>query len=698
MLTVRLFIYGVPALLAALVLAAFVNATQLVARKKNEFNFGTIAEPTKLNPLQSSDNAASEVEGLIFEGLVKLNEKLDIAPHLAKSWEQNQTTTIYFRTPDDALAAERVLREAADSWAVWTLQDVSVEGSKLILGLSMPGMDGSRSIVASLDAASLTPVVTVRADLSGNARKTLEKFRLRHPAVIIERVWFDYDSAFEISVVGDVVETERILREFLKTSGDEKAAVAISDRRDFLAEPALRFQLRDDVRWQDGAPFTSRDCAFTYDCIMSEEVASPRKADYDLIQKVEAPGPHEFIVTYRIPYSPALLSWTIPLLPAHILEDKPQEWWAKTFNRNPVGTGPFKFDSWKTNEYVRLVRNPVYWGGGPWLDAFIFRVIPDPAVLRLAFETRQLDIYELYLSPWALSTFRNDPRFTVLTVPKLSYSYIGWNLRKEMFQDVRVRRAFAHAVNVPEIVEHVLYGTGVQSTGIFIPEFWFADPDIEPIPYDPQRSRELLDEAGWKVGPGGIRVKDGRRLAFKLITNQGNEIRKDIATLVQDDLRQVGADVSIEIYEWAVFIERFIKKLEFEANVLGWVTPPNYDEFQLWHSSQIGIDQMNHPGYQSPEADRLIVELRQEYDRTKIKALASKLQRLIYKDQPVLFVNSFQDPYPIWKDSFRIRRKTDHGWIDTPFEVVTGTWYYFADGYYRPEFESQLPPATEIVE
>ncbi len=475
--------------------------------------------------------------------------------------------------------------------------------------------------------------------MSGNARKILEQLKAARQDLLIERQWFDFDSAFEVTIAGDAATIETAIQDFLKTTGDAKAAVMRNETRTFLAEPILRFELRADVRWHDGAPFTSADCVFTYDALMSEEVASPRKSSYDLIQKVEAPTPYEFVVTYRKPYSPALLSWGMGLLPEHILKGKDQKWWAANFNRKPIGTGAFKFDSWKTNEYLRLVKNTDYWDVGPWLDAFVFRTMPDPTTLRLAFETHQLDIFELVLTPWAIKSFKNDPRFQVESAPALAYSYIGWNLRRDMFKDVRVRTALAHAVNVPQLIEFVNYGNGRQSTGIFIPQFWFADSTIKPIAYDVEKAKQLLDEAGWKVGKDGIREKDGQKLEFKIITNQGNDVRKDIATLVQDSMRVIGVKVTIEIYEWAVFISRFINKHEFDANVLGWQTPPDWDVYEVWHSSQTGPDQLNHVGYKSPEADRLINELREEYDRDKIKELASKLQRRIYEDQPVMFLN-----------------------------------------------------------
>lgn len=697
MRTIRLFIYGVPLALVLLLVAAFVNSTRLTQHKKNEFTYASIGEPTKLNPIQSTDQSASEVEAMIFEGLLTLDEKLELTPSLASEYEEYQITTFIFRSAEAAAAAEETLNAARSSWEEWTLTSIQREGDRLTLRQELPGFRKSEAIAASLDGDSLVSLETFRVDLGDGARETLQKFRETNPEVTIEREWFDYNLAFEITV-RDELEAGKRLREFVESLGIAEAGVRSLSRRNLLAEPVLRFKLHENVRWHDGVPFTSADCVFTYECLVDEQVASPRKADFDSILSVQAPTPHEFIVKYRTPYSPAILSWTMLLLPKHVLEGKSQEWWSANFNRHPIGTGPFKFDSWKTNEFVRVVRNPDYWRPGPWLDAVVFRSMPDPTVLRLAFETHQVDLYEAVLSPWAVRSYRDDPRFTTLTVPSMSYSYLGWNMRKPIFQDVNVRRALAMALDVESIIKYLYYGIGQRSTGILIPEMWFANHDMTPLPYDPEQARRLLDETGWIPGPDGVRQKNGERLSFKIITNQGNDVRKDIATLAQDSFRRIGVEVTIEIYEWAVFIERFIKKHEFESTVLGWITPPNWDQYQVWHSSQTGPDQLNYTNYRNPEADRIIEALREEYDRDEIARLASELQQMIYDEQPMLFLISGQSPMVIWKDTLRIRRKDEEGhWIDTPFAVAPGSWYQFIPETYRTDYAESLPKETEVV-
>jgi ABC-type transport system substrate-binding protein len=363
----------------------------------------------------------------------------------------------------------------------------------------------------------------------------------------------------------------------------------------------------------------------------------------------------------------------------------------QNFNRTPIGTGAFKFAEWRTNEFLRVERNPdCFDAPGPWLDGIVYRFMPDQLTLRLAFETHQVDFWSA--EPWTVTAFVDDPRFEVFTSPSSSYTYIGWNLNRPLFQDPLVRRALAHAVDVPSMVRYILYGHGLQSTGIFTPQMWFFDPSITPLAHDLEKARQLLADAGWKPGADGILEKNGQRFSFTLITNNGNEVRRDIATLAQDGLKKLGIEVKVELYEWAVFLKNHINKRDFDAMVLGWSLGNSYDQFQIWHSSQANPEQLNVVGYKNPKADRLLDDIRQEYNREKIIQMAADLQRTIYDDQPYLFLYVPEGTSVMWKDAYRIRRPDGRGgWIDSPVEMTKAGWAYWSDWFYRPEFADRLP-------
>ena len=686
----RWFIYGFPIFLLLLIAVSFWNSASLTSDKKNEMSLGVLGEPSTLNPIQQADGAASQVAGSIFNGLLKYNQDLEIIGDLAESWSLDQTTTLVFRNEDSAIAAKSQLESLRAEWIAWTLDAVKQSGRELLLHFTEPGLESSEKIVSLLPANALAPMATLRVEVKENAADTLQRLIKALPDGSLLRVWVESGAAFEISadpaLKGDI-------EKWLTANGG--GTVQIGDPISFFAEPQVVFKLRKNVRWHDGAPFTSRDAAFTYRAIMDDATASPRKPDFDLILKVETPDEHTFRVTYRKPYSPALESWMISLLPAHLLEGKPTTWWTQNFNRTPVGTGAFRFAQWKTNEFIRVERNPDYFDApGPWLDGIVYRFMPDQLTLRLAFETRQVDFWGA--EPWTVNAFVNDPRFQVFTSPTSSYTYIGWNLKRPLFQDPLVRRALAHAVDVPSMVRFILYGHGLQSTGLFTPQMWFFNPDIKPFAYDPEKARALLAEAGWKPGPDGILQKNGERFSFTLITNNGNEVRRDIATLTQDGLKQLGIEVKVELYEWAVFLKNHINKGDFDAMVLGWSLGNGYDQFQIWHSSQTNPEQLNVVGYKSEKADRLLDDIRQEYNREKIIRMAGDLQRTIYEDQPYLFLYVPEGTSVMWKDAYRIRRPDGKGsWIDSPVEMTKAGWAYWSEWFYRPEFADRLPPTPQ---
>ena len=633
MRTLRIFLFGIPAVLLVLLATAFVNATFLSVAKKNEMSIGTLGEPSTLNPIQQADSASTQVGGLIFNGLIKYNKDLEIVGDLATTWELSQETTFRFATEEEALKALAVLnlkRSGQDGVTSrggssnWPITGILTTGPNLVITLSQPGLNDSEDIAQALTGGDL--------------------HALPFPS--------------------------------LEPGGKERA---------FKAEPIIRFTLRDGVRWHDGATFTSADVAFTWRALMNEKVASPRRADFDLVDSVETPDPLTVIVRYKKPFSPALPNWMTAILPEHILGKLDPAKWPEAYNRAPIGTGPFKFGEWKTNEFIRLKKNPDYFLGSPWLDSVVFHVLPDPLTLQLAFQTRQVDFWNV--DPWAVKGLQGDPRFDLFSAPGNVYNYVGWNLRRPMFRDLKIREALAQAVNVPQMIKYILYGRGVQSTGIFTPRMWFFDPSVKPLPYDPQTARKLLDEAGWIPGPDGIRMKDGKRFSFTLLANNGNEVRRDIATLVQDDLKQVGIEVKVEIYEWAVLLKRFVNKGEFDAIVLGWGLGYDFDQFTIWHSSQTHPEELNFVGFSDPKVDQLLTELRQEYSRPEIIRIAGELQQTIYRKQPYLFLFVPESTEVMWKGAYRLRHPGPDGtWIDEPVRMTKAGWSYDMEWFYRPEY------------
>jgi ABC-type transport system substrate-binding protein len=211
-------------------------------------------------------------------------------------------------------------------------------------------------------------------------------------------------------------------------------------------------------------------------------------------------------------------------------------------------------------------------------------------------------------------------------------------MRREPFNDPRVRRALGMAIDVDKVIQYVLFGQGEPITGPFPKQTDYYNAGVKPLPYDPQGALKLLEEAGWRRNQEGWLEKNGKRLQFTLITNSGNELRKAILTVAQDAWKQIGIDVRTDLLEWAVFIQERVNKLDFDALILGWSMGIEPDLYQLWHSSQTQPYQLNFVGFKNEAADDLIIKIRQEYDHDQQVAYCHRLHEIIAREQPYTFL------------------------------------------------------------
>ena len=223
------------------------------------------------------------------------------------------------------------------------------------------------------------------------------------------------------------------------------------------------------------------------------------------------------------------------------------------------------------------------------------------------------------------------------------YRYIGYNLNRELFQDRRFRWALAHAVPVQKIIDEVFMGLATPTAGPFLPGSSASDASLKPVPYDLDKARQLLDEAGWKDTDGdGVRdmtIHDVRVPArFDLMIYADAPSYRTIAEIIKESCRKIGVEVLISPTKWALMLQKLNKK-EFDAVMSGWALPWRSDPFQVWHGSQADVpDSSNHCAYRNPQVDRLIDELRVTMDRQKQIDIYHQIHRLIYDDQPCTFL------------------------------------------------------------
>jgi len=399
------------------------------------------------------------------------------------------------------------------------------------------------------------------------------------------------------------------------------------------------FHLRRDAKWHDGVPFTSRDVLYTYNVIVDPKTPTAYADDFKQVKAISAPDEHTIKVTYSYSFAPALASWTMYMLPAHLLEGK--DITKSSLARNPVGTGPYRFKKWIAGQKIVLESNHEYFEGRPYIDHYIFNIILDNSTMYMELKAGSIDLMGLTPVQYARQATSRQftARFNKYRYPAAAYVYMGYNLRHPLFRDKRVRQALTAAINKEELIQGVLFGMGQIAHGPLAPGRWAYNPHIRDIAYNPRHAAQLLAEAGWKgKNSTGILVKDGKPFSFTVLTHQGNQQRLLAAQIIQQRLKFVGIDMKIRVVEWATFLKEFVDKGNFEAIMLAWTITPDPDMFDIWHSSKTKPGELNFIGYKNDEVDRLLVEGRSTFDIEKRKRAYFRIQEILADEQPYTFL------------------------------------------------------------
>lgn len=410
----------------------------------------------------------------------------------------------------------------------------------------------------------------------------------------------------------------------------------------------LTFHLRDDVFWHDGVKTTAYDVAFTYGRVSDPATGFPNPGYWTYYDT----GPDGMVVVDSFTVKVGLErhvdfmdAWrATAIMPRHLLGDVPADG-LRTHPYNeqcPVGNGPFVFVEHRPDESWTFARNPAFpagLGGPPYLERLVYRVIVDQSTLLTELLTEGIDVYSAPSPDQAPAILASD-EVELLAFPFRQFTFVAWNNRVPQLSDARVRRAMALATDRQSIVDALLGGYG-DVANASVPTFhWASDPSLaRALPHDPDAARRLLDEAGWidRDGDGVRENEDGVRLAITLKSNDGNQLRRDIAELLQAQLARVGVEIRPEIVEWNALIDQLLNRKDYEAAVFGWVADFRIDDTDLFHSERIdGASALS--GTHNPEIDRMLDTLQVILDREEALPHWHAYQRLIMEEQPYLFL------------------------------------------------------------
>ena len=447
----------------------------------------------------------------------------------------------------------------------------------------------------------------------------------------------------------------------------------------------LTFHLRNDLYWHDGVKTTAYDVKWSYDMVRHPETGFPNTAFWTHYGDAEAVDSFTFRVKME-PHADYMDPWRAFMpAPKHVLEGTaPAELRNHPFaTARPVGNGPFRFVSRQPGQNWTFAANerfPAELGGRPYADRLVYRVIPEPTTLLTELLTGRIDYY---IAPPAeqAEQIESSPNARILSFRDRAFVIIGWNERRALFKDVRVRRALTMALDRPSIVQAVRRGYADVANSTVPGFYWQHDPQAgADLKYDPEAAKRLLAEAGWtdRDGDGTIENAQGQPFRFTLYTNQGNRERQDITEIVQAQLAQVGIQAQPQIQEWGALLDRLQtpETRDFDAVVVGWVT-----EFRIDDSDLFSCDKLDEPfqwvGYCDPQTERYLDTLPKIADRDAARPLWQQYQRKIAHDQPYTFL------------FFQQRLEGVHERLRNVRPDARGDWVGVSKWYLRPDMRNR---------
>jgi len=393
---------------------------------------------------------------------------------------------------------------------------------------------------------------------------------------------------------------------------------------EFVDDSTIVFQIRQGVRFHDGSYLTADDVAFS----LNRTAEAPAVGIITgMIEEAVVTGDYEVTVTTEFPFVAMLLhlSHTAASIVSQEVVERLGE---DEHTLNPIGTGPFMFESQVAGDRMDFVRFDDFSsvvpglpeGQLPAVERITFRVIPDPSVRTIELETGAAHIV-FDVGATEVQRIRDNPDLTMHEIPNFSLnSWLGFNTQHAPFDDIRVRQAIAYAIDIEAIVEVAWAGLGFVGRSV-LPSTVPGFVEFPITPHDPARALELLAEAG---------LEDGFETDIWL--NEGNAMRADAATMIQAQLAPLGIDVTINIYEWATLLPATAAG-EHQMSIMGWNIPtgdPDYGVFPLYHSSNIGADNRTH--LNDPRVDDLLERSRAETDNAARMELYAELQELLMND------------------------------------------------------------------
>jgi peptide/nickel transport system substrate-binding protein len=409
----------------------------------------------------------------------------------------------------------------------------------------------------------------------------------------------------------------------------------------------VTYKLRRNVKWQDGAPFTSADVKFSWQAVMNPRNNVSERRGYDQVASVDTPDPYTVVFHLKNPFAPfvgtvfAESDDPYRIVPKHRL-DKYPDLNQIPFNSLPVGTGPFKVTRWLRGDRIEYVANPDYFRGRPKIGRLVVEVITDMNTQAAEMQSHQIDVIN-DLTASKYRDLRNAAGVRILLAKSPAYNSLALNLAHPPLDDLRVRQAIAYAIDKRRLIDDLEYGTATPAKADLSDFYWAFDPSVPSIPYDPAKAKQLLDAAGWRVGPSGIRSKNGVPLSLQLVYGQGSETARALGLTMQSDLRAVGIDTPIKTYLYSVYYATsadggILNGGKFDLAVYSWISGGDPDNSSQWMCSQVPPSGNNISRYCTQPVDAAERVALTNADRSARKSAYSTIEHRLAADVPAVFL------------------------------------------------------------
>jgi peptide/nickel transport system substrate-binding protein len=480
-------------------------------------------------------------------------------------------------------------------------------------GASGPTWDGiARTIVVFLEVTLLFSLLFCSSKPDGD---TLVMIIESSPANLDPRVGIDAQSE----------RIDELMFDALLTRDDHlNVQPGLAERWEAPDPVTYVFHLHPGVKFHDGRMLTSRDVKWTFDSLLQGKIRSTKTSTFRFVDRVEAPD--DSTVVFHMKEPSATLLWSLSEGAIGIVPYGSGE----EMTRAPVGSGPFRFVSAEQDRDVILERNPDYWGKKARLPRVRFQVVPDMTTQALELRNGSADIAINALTPDMVLTLEGQSRLEVLRAPGTVLAYMAFNLRDPILKDVRVRQALAYAIDRQPMIEYLLRGFAQPAASTLPVQSWAYTNEVRTYAHDPERARQILDEAGY-APVKGVRF----HLTMKTSTDENTRL---MVAVLQQQLREVGIQLDIRTFEFATFYS-YVTKGVFQLYSLRWVGGSNEDPdiFEYaFHSERIPPKGANRSFYVNPRVDALIDRARTEMNQDTRKQLYAEIQRILAEDLPYI--------------------------------------------------------------